>query len=78
MELEFECTDEVMLAQVSGLLRIVITIIDFDFVLLRLLEVEVNSPLLDPGRVQVVVDHLSLTKFLPYAARLLVKHGERI
>lgn len=56
-----------MLAQVLCLLRVVVAVVDLDFVVLRRLEVEIYSNLLDPGWAQIVVDDLSLAKFLPHA-----------
>ena len=42
VKLEFECTDEIMLTQVLGHLRVVIAVVDLDLVELLLLKVEVN------------------------------------
>lgn len=78
MELELECANKVMLAQVLRLLRRVITIVDLNFELLILLEVELHLDLLDPGGVGCVMDHLRLAELLPHTSSLLVKHSEGV
>ncbi len=61
MQLELQTADKVMSAKILGLLRVIITVIDFDFVDLRLLEVEINHDFFDEFWVQVVVYSLGLS-----------------
>ena len=61
MQLEFVHADEIMLARAFDLLRVVIRVIDLDFIPVRLFEVEVDKHLFDELRVQIVVDHLCLS-----------------
>jgi len=78
VQLELELANEVMLAQILRLLRLIIAVVDLHFKALALLEVVVNLNLLDPGGVRCVVDHLCLAKLLPHATRLFVDDGEGV
>lgn len=67
MELELERADKIMFTQISNLLRVIIAVINFDFIVLLLFEVEVDCDFLDPAWAQIIMDHLCLAKFLPHS-----------
>lgn len=72
MQLELKSANEIMGTQILSLLTVVVRVVNFDLVLLRLLEVEVDEDFLDKLRVESVVNDLSLSQLLPHIALLLV------
>ena len=68
----------VMSGQVLHLLRVIIRVVNFDFELLLLLEVEVCHDLDDELWVEVVMDNLSFTLEIPLAVCQFVEHAEWI
>ena len=69
-------SNEVVTGQVLRL--IVVAVIDFDLVSIILLEVEINSHFLDEFGVQVVIDSLGLSKFLPHIPSFLEENYKGI
>ena len=77
MQLELYSPDEVMILELVDV-RLIVDVVHLNLELLLLLEVVLSDDLLDPVRVQVVVDYLSSVDLLPHLPDALIHDREGV